>query len=46
LKTIVEMLPLVIYVVDIHGIIRHVFNSQFRTSRHVKEAIEQIKKMD
>lgn len=35
----------VTYVVDREGIIQHVFNSQFRSSRHVQEAIEHIKSL-
>ena len=35
----------VTYVIDKEGIVRHVFSSQFAADRHVKEALEVIRKM-
>ena len=30
------------YIVDKEGIIRHIFNSQFNTRKHVEEALAEI----
>lgn len=35
----------VTYVIDKHGIIRHIFNSQFMVSKHVNEALETLKQL-
>ena len=35
----------VTYVIDREGIVRHVFSSQFAADRHVKEALEVIRKL-
>ena len=35
----------VTYVIDKAGIVRHVFSAQFAADRHVKEALEAIRKM-
>jgi len=35
----------VTYVVDKNGIVRHIFSSQFNAKRHVKEALEILKKI-
>ena len=35
----------VTYVIDQEGIVRHIFSSQFAADRHVKEALEAIRKM-
>lgn len=35
----------VTYIIDEEGIVRHVFNSQFRSSQHVKEALKSIEAM-
>jgi peroxiredoxin Q/BCP len=32
----------VTYIIDDKGIVRHIFNSQFRTTQHVKEALKSI----
>ena len=34
------------YVIDRSGIVRHVFSSQFAADRHVKEALEAIRKLN
>ncbi len=36
----------VTYVIDSEGIVRHVFSSQFAADRHVKEALEVIRKLN
>lgn len=36
----------VTYIVDGHGKVCHVFNSQYRTAQHVKEALRIIRKMN
>ncbi|MBR9997619.1 MAG: peroxiredoxin [Cyclobacteriaceae bacterium] len=36
----------VTYIVDSHGKLRHIFNSQHRTAQHVKEALRIIYKME
>jgi peroxiredoxin Q/BCP len=33
----------VTFVIDRHGIVRHVFDSQFQATRHVAEALETIR---
>jgi peroxiredoxin Q/BCP len=35
----------VTYIVDADGMVRHVFNSQYMATRHVKEALRVIRKM-
>lgn len=35
----------VTYVIDSYGIVRHVFNSQFRTSQHVNEALALVRQL-
>ena len=35
----------VTYVIDAHGIVRHVFNSQFRTRQHVDEAFRLVRQL-
>lgn len=34
----------VTYVVDAKGVVRHIFDSQIQAERHVKEALEQLRK--
>lgn len=34
------------YIIDKKGIVRHVFSSQFKPKRHIKEAIEALKKIN
>jgi len=36
----------VTYVIDREGIVRHVFSSQFAADRHVREALEVIRKLE
>ena len=36
----------VTYIVDKTGIVRHVFNSQFKAEKHVSEALEVLKKLN
>lgn len=36
----------VTYIVDYEGVIRHVFNSPFQSSRHVNESLEALKSID
>lgn len=33
----------VTYVIDTHGVVRHIFNSQFNATKHVEEAINVLK---
>jgi peroxiredoxin Q/BCP len=35
----------VTYVIDSKGIVRHIFNSQFAAERHMREALETIRKL-
>ena len=35
----------VTYVIDKKGIVRHIFSSQFQPKKHIKEAIEALKKL-
>ena len=35
----------VTYVIDRQGIVRHIFNSQFRPAKHVEEALEVLKRL-
>lgn len=35
----------VTYIIDKKGIVRHVFNSQFNTTKHVEEAIKVLKRL-
>ena len=35
----------VTYVIDREGIVRHVFNSQFEADRHVREALDVVRKL-
>jgi len=35
----------VTYVIDEKGIVRHIFNSQFRATQHVEEALKSIESM-
>ena len=35
----------VTYVIDKEGIVRHIFNSQFAADRHVKEALEVVRRL-
>jgi len=45
-KSMLGMLPgRVTYITDKQGVIRHAFNSQFRTSQHVNEAINILKQL-
>jgi peroxiredoxin Q/BCP len=34
------------YIIDKKGIVRHVFSSQFKPKKHIKEAIEALKKIN
>jgi peroxiredoxin Q/BCP len=36
----------VTYVIDREGIVRHVFSSQFAADRHVKEALDALRKLN
>lgn len=45
-RSMLGMLPgRVTYIVDKNGVIQHIFNSQFRTSQHVNEAINFLKQL-
>jgi peroxiredoxin Q/BCP len=35
----------VTFVIDRQGIVRHVFDSQFKATRHVDEALETIRRL-
>ena len=35
----------VTYIIDKEGIIRHIFSSQFQPEKHIKEAIDVLKKL-
>ncbi|MEM3670791.1 MAG: peroxiredoxin [Thermoprotei archaeon] len=39
------MPPRVTYVIDEHGIIRHVYNSQLNAEKHISEALEALKSL-
>lgn len=34
------------YIIDRHGLVRHIFNSQFRPSAHVEEAMRLVKTLN
>lgn len=36
----------VTYVIDLHGIVRHVFNSQLQATQHVTEALEALRRIE
>lgn len=44
-KTLGLLAGRVTYVIDAHGIVRHVFNSQFRTRQHVEEALRLVRRL-
>jgi peroxiredoxin Q/BCP len=35
----------VTYVIDLHGVVRHVFNGQFAADRHVREALDAVRSL-
>lgn len=44
-KTLGLLAGRVTYVIDAHGIVRHVFNSQLRTRQHVEEALRLVRQL-
>lgn len=44
-KTLGVLPGRVTYVIDRQGVVRHVFNSQFAAERHVREALQMVRKL-